>query len=329
MLANPMPHIRVVKSDYILYKKIAKIYICLALLGCFVYLPTAYDHIVNPQWSDLYEEAHEVKETNIFIKLSNLFFHIRYLGLILFFYFLAFGNNIKFQILLGISAVLPMVLVTICNASRGGLVALVMSILMVYILFAQYLSKSIKRYIKISILILSPIGIAYIAAVTLARFDPSVSYVSAEDSVFYYLGHSMLMFDYGVVDTIKMYWNGGYMFGLGNLRPNGTHYGTDFFTIIGAFYQDFGPILTVLIVFVISSYFFKIFKKRSVGIPELYIMLTYAMLIFNGVFVVGYGFGIQLLEAILVYYLLKIIQNNKSYARNNCLLSSSVSPNQA
>ena len=327
MLANSELNIRFYDRDYSLYKKIATIYISISLFSSVVYLPVAYDHIINPQWVDLYAESHEIKESNIFIKLSNLFFHVRYLGLILFFYFLSFGATRKFQILLGISAVLPVLLVTICNASRGGIIALAVSLALSYYIFAKYLSNNIKKFLKMALLLVSPVPIIYIVVVTVARFDPSVSYVSAEDSVTYYLGHSMLMFNYGLVDTINLYWHGSYMFGLGDLPYNGTHYGTDFFTIVGAFYQDYGPIFSFIFIYLISKYFNKLFRKREIGIPELYLIITYAMLIFNGVFVIGIGYGIQFIEAFLIYYFLKKYQKKKVYVRNNSILSAPVSSN--
>lgn len=327
MLVNTKLNIRFESSDYPIYKKIAQIYICMSLFSCLVYLPVAYEHILNPQWADLYTESHEVKETNFFIKISNLFFHIRYLGLILFFYFLTYGAKIKFHVLMGISAILPVLLVTICNASRGGLIALAVSVILTYFMFSSYLSKKIKRFLKTMLLLILPVGVIYVVAVTLARFDPSISYVSAEDSVTYYLGHSMLMFNYGLVDTINRYWYGNYMFGLGELPYNGTHYGTDFFTIVGAFYQDFGPILSFILILFISKYFDKIFKKKQIGIPEFFLILTYSMLVFNGVFVVGVGYGIQFIEAFLIYYILKKYQKKKTYVRSNSILSSTVSSN--
>ena len=327
MLANSELNIRVFSSDYLFYKKIATIYILLSIFSSIVYFPVAYDHIINPQWVDLYSESHEVKESNIFIKVSNLFFHLRYLGLVLFFYFLTFGATRKFQILLGISAVLPVLLVTICNASRGGVVALAASFALSYFLFSRYLSRKIKKILRMLLMFISPFPIIYVVAVTLARFDPSVSYVNAEDSIIYYLGHSMLMFNYGLVDTINLYWYGGYMLGLGDLPYNGTHYGTDFFTIAGAIYQDFGPVFTLIFTFFISIYFTKIFRKPEIRVPELFLIITYAMLIFNGVFVIGVGYGIQFIEAFLVYYILKKFSKKKIYVRNNRILSTPVSSN--
>lgn len=307
-LIKPTFNICLKQSSYLFYKKIATLYICISLFSCIVYLPIAYDHIINPEWADLYKESHQEKDSNMFVKFSNLFFHVRYLGIVLFFYFIAFGAKRWFLIIMGICAILPVMLVTICNASRGGLVALVASILFSYLLFADYISQKIKRYLKLLTIFLVPLCVIYFAAVTISRFDPSISYVSPIDSIIDYLGHSMLTFNYGVVDTIQSFWYGSYMFGLGELNDNGTHYGSAFFTLVGAFYQDFGPIFTLIISMIISGYFCNLLRKRSIGVPELFVLLTYAMLVFNGVFVVGYGFGVQFVEALIIYYVLKNLE---------------------
>ena len=126
----------------------------------------------------------------------------------------------------------------------------------------------------------------------------------------YYLGHSMLTFNYGVMDTIQNYANGAYMFDCSSLKDIrfGTHFGTNFITFVGVLYLDFGLVGTVLVAIIFCSYFCKIGRRRYLDIPDIYLLLTYSMLIFNGVFVLGRGYGIQLLEAWIIYFLLKFIQ---------------------
>ena len=49
-------------------------------------------------------------------------------------------------------------------------------------------------------------------------------------------------------------------------------------------------------------------QKKRKGIPELFFLLTYLMYLFNGVFVMGYGYGIQWIEAIFIYIALRVAE---------------------
>lgn len=304
--ANPL-------SNPNLYKKIAIVYIIIALYSCVVYIPQVYLILQNPDWAELYADAHEEQESNIFIKIANLFFHFRFLGIVLFFVFLAQKNSNKvFLFILGVASFLPIVLVTLKNASRGGIVALVVSVYLAFRMFDQILSTKIKDTIKRIGFCLIPIVALYFIAVTVSRFDDNAGtgYDSSESALVSYLGHSMLKFNYGVMDTTTSYAWGGYMFDNKDLLKNirGGHYGTDFITFVGTLYLDYGPIGTILVALLASFFIKKFLKKRDRGIPELFIILYYLMYLFNGVFVNGLGYGNQWLETIFIYIMLKFAE---------------------
>ena len=73
-------------SSYNVYRTIAKVYIVLAIFSSIVYFPIALDSLYSSDLADIYEMAHEEKEGNLFSKFTNLFFHVRYLGMVLFFW---------------------------------------------------------------------------------------------------------------------------------------------------------------------------------------------------------------------------------------------------
>ena len=302
-----------------LYKTITWGYIIISLYSCTVYLPQVIEIIRNPNWLELYEEAHEDVDTSIFVKFANVFFHIRYLGLVLLFSYLAKKRNHPlFLIVLGVSAILPVVLVTMKNASRGGFVSLFMSLIVVYLLFKDQLSGKLKKRLKIITLTVLPASVLYLSVVTVARFENNPYIESAGNTVLDYLGHSMLTFAYGIFDSISRFSGGGFMFDAGPIAKMsspfdpfyGTHFGSSFFTIVGALYLDFGPIFTILIALIISRFMLGI-SRRNLDVADVFILLTYAMTLFNGVFVLGRGYGIQWIETLFIYFMLKIAQRIK------------------
>lgn len=301
---NPLGH-------YTIYRTIAKVYIVLAIFSSIVYFPVALDSLRSSDLAEVYEMAHEEKEGTLFSKFANLFFHIRHLGIILFFSYLVKAKQSKlFLFLLGVAAFLPIILSTISQASRGGMVALFANIAIVYLMMKDLLPKYVKRTLIITVSTIVPLVLIYFIVVTVSRFEESSLNIDAEKSIVYYLGHSMLTFNYGVMDTIQNYAYGAYMFDGSSLREVrfGTHFGTNFITIVGVLFLDFGLLGTVLMAVIFCNYFSKIARRRFLDIPDVYLLLTYSMLIFNGMFVMGRGYGIQLLEAWFIYFLLKFIQ---------------------
>lgn len=298
---------------YSIYKKVGLFYIIIASYSCIVYLPQVYLALTNPNWAEIYNEAHDVIEGNIYTKLANLFFHIRYLGIILFFSFLTKKDEKKwFVIAMGLAAFLPVFLVAIIQASRGGVVALAISIALTFRMFSQALPKNVVRIIYKLALIAAPLMIIYFIAVSISRFEgvKAKEFDSTESSLIMYLGESMLYFDDGVMNGVTEYAHGGYILDIPERisQIRGDHFGVHFMTFIGCLYLDFGPLGTIIYALLIAAYWKLFMRKESFGIPELFFLLTYLMYLFNGVFVMGYGYGIQWLEAIFIYFALRIAE---------------------
>lgn len=301
-----------VKSESF-YKLVAWIYIALSTVACIVYYPEAREAIVNPNWADLYLDAHEEMEGTLFTKFANMFFHLRFLGITLLFYFTSVkncGRILKVSLL--IMAVLPLVMVTISNASRGGFIEIFVAFVLSYSIFRNYLSANTLRLLKFFSLIVIPFVIIYLSAVTIARFEGTNYAETTGDTVIVYLGHSMLTFVYGIADTINNYAWGAYMFGTETVQnfANGTHVGSGFTTIVGNLYWDFGPVFTIILIWLFNR-FWKKMSKRPVGIPEAFLLITYGMTLYRGIFVLGRGWGVQLLEGFIIYFVLRFFQNRK------------------
>lgn len=294
----------------VFYKIVSWVFIGLSIYSCIVYLPQVIFVLTNPDWAELYADSHDESLAFSGSVLANAFFHIRYLGIVLFFSFLPEKKSIFFKTILGIASFLPVTLVTLTKASRGGIVSLVVSLILSFMIFKPlYPHKTIKRVALIA-LILMPLAFIYFMAVSTSRFDTNSS--TLEDSFLSYIGQPMLCFNYGVMDSITGYANGAYMFNIGDYGRliKGCHFGSGFITYIGCLYLDYGFWGTIFIAALVAILVKAVINSRKrLGIPELFILVTYFMLLFNGVFILPPSYGQQWIEAAIIYLLLRLFEN--------------------
>jgi len=204
------------------------------------------------------------------------------------------------------------------TASRGMIVNMLLKLLLVFVFFKQAIDKRIRRMFVILCAILAIPLTMYIVAVTTSRFDDG-----AASSVFYYLGHSMSTFNANVMGTMHDYAGGKYMFreifnllGLDSTistKALGMTHGSGFFTYIGTFYIDFGPIGTFLMCLLINRLLWSFVKKKKFLFSDLVIILYLISFFMNGVFVIGGGYAWTWLMILLLYYLLRMIETKKTY----------------
>ena len=300
-------------ANFSFYKKVSIIYVALSLFSCVYYIPQVYLILQNPEWAELYAESHEIIEGNIVTKMANAFFHLRYLGIVLFFSMLSqeqCPNCLK--LFLGVGAFVPVLLVTILDASRGGLVILVASLIMAYCSFAPIIPTGIKKKIRVITMYSIPLLLLYFTTVSQSRFEDSMAtgYSSSEEAFWDYLGQSMMFFNNGVMDCITKFGRGSYMFSIPNNSIQGTNFGSSFITFVGCLYLDYGPIFTLLIGIVISLLLHNMCKRR-LGIPQLFLLLNYLMYLFYGAFVTASGYGYQWLEILVIYFGLEKLEKKR------------------
>ena len=203
-------------------------------------------------------------------------------------------------------------LVAMLQASRGGMVALAISIALSFRMFSPAVPKNVVRSMYKLALVIIPLMVVYFIAVSVSRFEEAKqgNFDSAESSYVMYLGESMLYFDDGVMNGVTEYAEGGYLFDIPEKisQIKGDHFGVHFMTFIGCLYLDFGPYGTLIYALLVAAYWRLFMQKKRKGIPELFFLLTYLMYLFNGVFVMGYGYGIQWIEAIFIYIALRVAE---------------------
>lgn len=217
-------------------------------------------------------------------------------------------SNVLLSILL-VSIIVPASFDFILIASRGLFVILATQFFVVFLTFKDYLSPKVLKIVKI-IGMLGLAGIlAYTITATISRFTGRTDYENPLDSLIFYFGHSMLRFDYGVMDTISNYTWGDYFLGLPTDidRVCGTHFGVHFFTFVGALYFDFGPIITLLIALLFPLPLIRITCKKYVTLADLFAYLYILCFLIDGVFVVKRGYSIQLVMFYLMYLIIKKI----------------------
>ena len=205
-------------------------------------------------------------------------------------------------------------------ASRGMVAGMLLEFLLVLSLFKRVISKKIMKTIPVlAFFFLIPV-ISYLVAVSVSRFGEE----DAGSSVFYYLGHSMLTFNADMMVTMHDYAGGKYfckyfldMFGMDsdfNLVALGYKGGSSFYTFIGSFYIDFGPIGTFLIAVTVSVFLLTISQKKRYNLSDLMIIVYFANYILCGVFVIGKG---SALGFVMLFFLCGIINfAENQYKRN-------------
>lgn len=295
------------------------IFITCAITATFFSINDVIKNITTNDWVQIYSESGDkilyTTQLERFTKIFTQYLHP--IATIALFYYLTLNRKKwLFLILLCISIIGSVFATAIIVGARGLIVIRFMSVFIGYIFFQKSYSKKLKRiilYFSSSILF---IVLLYAFAVTESRFSNYYSTLDEKSSILYYLGHSMLAFDYGIADTIQKFMWGDFLFKtnmnlyyLGFDSTLGTHFGTQFFTFVGAWYLDFGPFGTLIIAILLPILLFSNFRKKKVfDIADLYLYFFFYMFLLNGVFVYGRGYFIQWVMSFAVYIILKIIR---------------------
>ena len=295
------------------------VFITCSIISVYYSVSLAIENINSGSWSELRNKlyAGEIElYSNQLERFSNIFVqYLSPLAIILLFYYLTLKlRKPIFLIILSISSIAPTFIISINTASRGILVNLSVSIFMGYVIFRKGIPQRINKAIYIYGLSLLSIFLIYSLAVTSSRFSGSES----SSSLLSYFGQSMLVFNYGLSDSIYIYADGKFFFNWFlpfleispfNYYTNGTHFGTSFFTFVGAWYLDFGPVGTFIIAIclpIVISHSFR--NKNRVDLADLFIFFFYFNYLIQGVFVIGRGNALAWVMAFIIYGILKIIK---------------------
>ena len=250
-------------------------------------------------------------ENNIERLAKNINSYLSTFGVIISFYQLTKVKiPVLYTIILFVSWVAPSFLASTLVASRGMIVFLLIKVAIAYLFFKEAIPAKRKRIFMIAGLVVIGYLILYTMIVSESRFGDDTN-----DSIKFYLGHSMLAFNDGLVGQIQEYSGGKYFFKwfidfLGgestlDISSLGAKIGSSFITFIGCFYLDFGPIGTFMLALILSRLLIKVVRKKTLKVSDLSILIYFAIFFAQGVFVVGRGMSLSWAMAVVVYCILR------------------------
>lgn len=198
-------------------------------------------------------------------------------------------------------------------AARGALLFFVLLVIAIYLIYKDHIPPKSKNALTRLALISGGVMVLYMLAITISRFGEMGE--GGSDSLFYYFGHSMITFNYGLADSLNNTFMGTRTFRnfLGMDEDFifdsdlmlGTHFGTGFTTAIGMLCLDFGFIGTIILGILLPWGLIKMIKlDNSIGGVFVYVFYLHRMM--NGVFTNGSGADTAYLSMIIVYVVLFI-----------------------
>lgn len=289
--------------------------------GIFVIYYTytsAAELILESEWGDLrnefYDDADNIElySSSTERLMKNLNSYLAPLGMVMAFYALSKPKlNKMYVILLFVVWVLPVFLNATLTASRGRLAYLFIKLVICYTLFKNLIPTDRKRYLFILFAFIAILSTFYLIAVTESRFEED-----AASSVYYYLGHSMLSFNDGIMNTMHTFTGGEYMFGwfiekvsevkaVSWMELGATH-GTAFMTFVGGLYRDFGPFGTVVFATVYMSLMHLLTHSSRFELHHMILLVCFISYILDGVMVTGPGIALQWFMVCLVALIVKL-----------------------
>jgi oligosaccharide repeat unit polymerase len=294
------------------------IYIVCSLISIYYGLENAMQNIISGNFRDAYIDnsiGGIAFYSNQFDRIAKILAqYFQPVAMLALFYYLTLKNIKSFRvILLAVAIIFPTFISSIIIGSRSVMIKFIVTIVICYFIFHKGISKKRKLIIMIPSISFILLVFIFMTAVTNSRFGEAEGALS----VFYYLGHSMLTFNYGVTDTIHSYSNGKIFFSWfidalgGNSKIDflklGTHCDGAFTTFAGPLYMDFGPIGTFVIAAiapVFISFFFR--HKKQIDMANIYMFVFSLNYIIYGVLVSGYDTGLIWGMAIIIYGILKL-----------------------
>ena len=300
-------------------KVFAVIYVIAALISIYYSVDQTVENIKSGDWAVLRRALYSddiALYTNQLERWAKIFvMYLRPMAIVLLFYYMTLKKTKKiWLIIFALAIITPAFFTAINTASRGLVLNLVILFFLGYIIFRKNLSKEIKKIFIVFVVIFLVLFLIYSLAVTLSRFGEQ----NQSTSLLNYFGQSMLVFNYGLTDSIQNYGYGKYFFnwflpffGVSPLNTSllGAHFGTSFFTFVGAWYIDFGPVGTFIIAIILPMIIgFRTKYKRKLDIADIFLFLFYVNYLAMGVFVIGRGNALPWLMTFFLYGIFKLIK---------------------
>lgn len=302
------------EKSFNLLKYLSYLYVLLSCVSVYYSSSEMLAGIGSDVWNDIYMDSDKYEDVyvNTLDGIAKRFTDY-FRPVVLMYCFYSMTNN-KINIFSNycilFATILSGLAISMMTASRGNIVNVIFLVVICYLIFRTGIPSKIKKHIRlVAIIAIVTISI-FLFAVTQSRFGDA-----AIDSIVYYMGHSMLAFDYGVYPCMEKYCSGTYLFSyfteLLNIDPiphKGMRlYTGEFVTIVGVFFKDFGPILTLIILLVLSSLINKLLVGNEIDFADVYMYIFYISRVSYGITTVGSSEGFLWAVSLLIYIFLKFL----------------------
>lgn len=248
--------------------------------------------------------------------------------LLLFYQLTLKPRNTLLIIGLGLSSLLT-ILPPILMGQRGATITALMTVVVAYFLFNNYLGQRIKKWINMAFISLVCLITIPLAAITLSRFDREEG--GALTSVIYYAGQAPLNFNnYGLdaggirygdrtFNLAKRLFDSSTPKNFEERRDKYNYLKMDdniFYTFVGDFTLDFGPYVAPLIFLLFTGLILRLTKPQKNKIEFHQLLLIYLVACIcmqGGMYLFAYSdtSGLKMVTLLMLYIILKW-NSNKS-----------------
>ena len=301
-------------KGFTVLKYLSYVYVLLSFVSVYYSSSDMLAGIGSDVWNEIYLDSDKYEEIykNALDGIAKRFTdYFRPVVLMFCFYSMTSNKiNLYENYFILFATILSSLAISMMTASRGNVVNVIFLVIICYLIFKKGIPHKIKRHIRFISIIAIVIISAFLFAVTQSRFGDS-----AIDSILYYMGHSMLAFDYGVYPCLEKYSSGTYLFnyftellGIDSIPHKGMKlYTGEFITVVGVFFKDFGPVLTLIFLFILSSLVNKLIIRNRIDLADVFIYIFYISRVSYGITTVSSSEGFLWAVSLLIYMILKFL----------------------
>lgn len=308
-------------------KCFAVIFIIFSIISCVVFFPQVSTLLESQDWMgnrNFMNEndvivTHNVSEW-IAINFSTYF---RLPAAIIFYLFVTFDKYKWTRKVLIFSIVISTFMTAIYGSSRGILLNLFLLLIAMFFVFSNWMDKKEKKRLLYFFAVIGTIGLTYAISVTISRFSEYTSFGSngTLGSLIFYYGHSPVIFNNNITEaTNPMYGKYAFgtllsMFGIKDtfsVALTGTQWSSWFYTYVGCIYLDWGILISLFLIGLISLMNIKILSKKLLNLSSLYALFFYVSFLQRGALVIGRSFSFEFLVFLLIYFMLFFVEHIKN-----------------
>ena len=208
-----------------------------------------------------------------------------------------------------ISGALYTTVLSIYTSARGNFVTLFIIVVSIAFFYLKDVSAGNKRFILFICLAGLAAVIPFLIEVTASRFSLTNN---GNASIYQYMGQPPLVFNRDVFHITGYAWGthglgklfGDYTFSASDI---GGTWGTGFYTFVGYFFIDWGPVGCILVGLILSYLISKTIRKTTYKICDIFLVFVYFNMLSEGVFVIGTRYIFDVIADILIYLFLRFI----------------------